>query len=474
MKKRILTGLFFLFLCFEFYAAEKPDLYAIANAAKTNNPARLKAADELRAAEADAAAEKAQRLLSGNISANVARNDDINDDKTNPVDAVGGELSASTLAPAGAKISVGAKYSLSRQKDLTDTEINSDMTTLNAGVSVPVFLNGRVIDLRLDKAAKASAIEIPLEAARSAAAADERNAADSALRLALEASGADRSLSLALRRADLAEKDAAVARVKYQLGTISFSDLDKTEKALDEAKVSAFEARRLRDKKIRDLCTMTGFSADSLDPAIFIAPVSAIDSAALADCATSPEIAQAIRASRSAEMALVLSGAENAPSLSLSANCSLPGPETKKKNFYSDGEWAASATMTIPLPSGVSSARKKAADARLSAARQNESAVRSNFSDTMNSALDALASAIAREQLQEQILTQTSERSRQVLSSLESQTATTLDAERAQLSVDEAKGALEDDRSARFKAELDLYQLCGLDPLELLKVREEK
>ena len=128
--------------------------------------------------------------------------------------------------------------------------------------------------------------------------------------------------------------------------------------------------------------------------------------------------------------------------------------------------------MTVPLPSGLSSARKKAADARLSSARQNENAVRANYSDTMNSALDAFTSAVAREQLQEQLLTQTSARSKEVLSALESETATTLDAERAQLSVDEAKAALEDDRSARFKAELDIYQICGLDPLELLKVRE--
>jgi len=156
----------------------------------------------------------------------------------------------------------------------------------------------------------------------------------------------------------------------------------------------------------------------------------------------------------------------------LAANCSLPGPETKKKSVYSDGEWTASATMTIPLPTGFSSARKKAANARLSAARQNENAARENFSDTMDSALDALTTAVAREQLQEQLLSQTSARLKEVLSALESQTVTTLDAERAQLSVDEAKGSLEDDRSARFKAELDIYQLCGLDPLELLKVRE--
>jgi len=472
MKKKALFGLFFLFMCIGFYAADKPDLYMIANAAKTNNPARLKAAEELRAAEADAVAERAQRLLAGNISANVARNDAINDDNKNPSDTVGGEISASTLAPAGATISVGAKYSLSRQKDLTDTANNSDTTTLNAGVSVPVFLNGRVVDLRLDQAARASAIDIPLEAARAAAAADERDAMDAVLRLALDVSGADRSLSLAVRRADLAEKDAAVARVKFQLGTLSFSDLDKTEKDLDEAKLSAFDARRLRDKKMRDLCTATGFSPDSLDPGIFIAPVSAIKTASLADCVTSPEIVQAIRASRLAEMALVLAGAENAPSLGIAANCALPGPVTTQKSAYSDGEWTASATMTVPLPTGLSSARKKAADARLSAARQNENAARENFGDAMDSALDALNSAVSREQLQEQILSQTSARLKEVLSALESQTATTLDAERAQLSVDEAKAALEDDRSARFKAELDIYRLCGLDPLELLKVRE--
>ena len=472
MKKRTLISLFSLLVCIGSCAAENPDLYAIADAAKTNNPARLKAVEELRAAEADASAERAQRLLSGNLSANVTRNDAINDDKINPVNTVGGEVSASTLAPAGAKISLGAKYSLSRQKDMTDTMINSDTATLNAGVSVPVFLNGRVVDFRLDQAARASTIDIPLETARTAAVADERNAVDSALRLALDLATADRNLSLAVRRVDLAEKDAAVARVKYQLGTVSFSDLDKIEKALDEAKLSAFEARRLRDKRMRDLCTTTGFSADSLDPGIFIVPVSAIETASLADCVTSPEIVQAIRASRSAEMALVLAGAENAPILSFAANCALPGPETKKKKDYSDGEWSASATMTVPLPSGLSSARKKAADARLSSARQNENAVRANYSDTMNSALDAFTSAVAREQLQEQLLTQTSARSKEVLSALESETATTLDAERAQLSVDEAKAALEDDRSARFKAELDIYQICGLDPLELLKVRE--
>jgi outer membrane protein TolC len=128
--------------------------------------------------------------------------------------------------------------------------------------------------------------------------------------------------------------------------------------------------------------------------------------------------------------------------------------------------------MTVPLPSGLSSARKKAAGARLAAARQNENTARQNLSDTMDSVLDAYTSAVEREQLQEQILTQTGARSKQVLSSLESQTATSLDAERALLSVDEAASALEDDRSARFRAELDIYRLCGLDPLELLKERK--
>lgn len=472
MKKRVIAGLFFLFVIIAANAAEKPDLCALADAAKTNNPSRLKAAEELRAAEADAEAERARRLISGNISANVARNDTINDDKKEPVDIAGGEISASTMAPAGAKISVGAKYSLSRQKDLTDTAINTDTATLNAGVSVPVFVNGRIVDPRLSQAAIASAIDIPLEAARSSSAADERNAVDSALRLALDVAAADRNLSLAVRRGDLAEKDASVARVKFQIGTLSFSELDKIEKASDEAKLSVFEARRVRDKKMRDLCTATGFSADALDPALFLAPVSTLEISAFADCATSPEIVQAIRASRSAEMSLVLAGAENAPTLSFSANCTVPGPETKKKSAYSDGEWAASATMTVPLPSGLTTARKKAADARLAEARQNEASARQNLTDSMDSVLDAYTSAVERERLQEQILSQTSARSKQVLSALESQTATSLDAERALLSVDEAASALEDDRSARFRAELDIYRLCGLDPLELLKERK--
>lgn len=463
MSKQVCSFII-LFLCVvcEFFAVEKPDLRALGEAAIAANPDSLRAAEELKAAEAEADAARTERLLSGKLSVDATGNGNTSGEPE-PGTAYGFETSANMVAPAGSKVSLGAEYKIS-----VEDSVKTDSARFSAGVSVPVFVNGRLVDSRLGRAAEISAISAPLDSARAAAAEKRRNTVDSAFRLALDAASADRSRSLAERRVVIAEKETVIARVKCQLGSLSFSELAKIEKAADEGRLAALEAGYLREKKLRLLCASTGYAESDIELGALNVPASFRLPDPLPDTAASPESIRASRARESAQMARLLAGAENAPSFGLSAAGTLPGPVSRTKESVPDGQWSATASVSVPLPTGVSSSRKKAADARLSAAFQGEAAALQDSSLSVESAQNAYREALARERLREQILEQTRARHREVLLALESRTATNLDAERAELSVDEALAALEDDRSARFKAALDIYALCGLDPLELL------
>jgi outer membrane protein TolC len=123
--------------------------------------------------------------------------------------------------------------------------------------------------------------------------------------------------------------------------------------------------------------------------------------------------------------------------------------------------------VTVPLPFGASSAKKDAAASRVSSAYQNELAAKTEAQEKLASSKNAYVLALARERLREDLLSQAKIRHREVVLAFESRTATQLDVDRALLSVDEAAAALEDDKIARFKAVLDIYALCGIDPRQL-------
>lgn len=454
-------------------AGEKTGLLALAESALAHAPDRLKATAELKAAESDAAAERAKRLLSGTVSGSAGREDALGtgSSSTSQANSYSGALSATTVSKAGSTVTLGAEYGYAKTE-----KNNTDSATLNAGISLPVFVNGRLVDFRLDEAAKASFIDLPLETARETAAAKERSTVDAVLRLALDAAGAERARAIAERAADIAERETAIAMVKRSQGTLSYSELSKIEKEADEARLTALESRYSRDAKLRSLCAATGLDETAIRLPLLVAPGDAVPKAAEASGGTTQAMLGAARARKNTEMSRILSGTENAPTFALSAKTKLPGPATRDQDDFDPeekGTWSAQASVAIPLPSGLGTARKKAADARVEAARLGEEAAVRAAADEARVLGDALTSASARVTLREDLLTQAESRLRDVLSSLNSQTATKLDEDRARLAVDEALAALEDARSARFKAVLDMYAFRGLDPLVLIKETQQ-
>lgn len=448
-------------------------LRTLVDRALANDPNQLKAIETLRAAEADAAGEKARRLIDGSLSASAGKTTGIGSADTEGSSYQGG-ISASTLLPAGAKLSLGSSYQYTMQDPVSTGTDKADTANFSAGVKIPVFVNGKPVDTRLESAARASAIDLPLEGARETASEQERNTVDAVLRLALDAASADRASVLAGRHADIAERDADIARVKRAQGLLGYSDLAKIEKDANEARITALEARFTRDKKVRALSAATGGSGTGADIDLteILAPETVPDPAVLRDMIVTPEMRKSARERKSAEMNLILAGSEYAPSLEISAASAIPGPVTRDQKTYESnakGTWTATAAVSVPLPTGAGSARVRAADARLAAARQGEAAATRSSSDDLNDLRNAWTTAHERIKLREQLIEEANARLRDVQSSHETQTATKLDVDRAQLTVDDASSALEDDKSASFKAILDLYKYCGIDPLSLLK-----
>ncbi len=451
----------FLCACACALGSEKPDLRAIADAAVEHDPSSLGATHNLRAAESDAIAERARRRFDGTVSPRASLNLNIEE----PYDqgtSLGGEVSATTTGNAGSQIKVGADYGMT----MVDSGIK-DTAKLSAGVSLPVFVNGRFIDTRLDEAEKFSAIELPLGTARDSAAAKIRLTADAAIRLALDTASAERSSKLAERRAVIAEKEAVIARVNRTIGNLSFSELSKIEKEADQARILTLESRQAWEMRLSSLCAFTGYSKDDIDPSRFSVPASSLNGEEDFDVEGFPAVLEAARERQAAETAQILQGAQDSPRLNLSADCSLLGPGSRKNTPPPRGEWSASLAVTVPLSFGASSAKKDAAASRVSSAYQNELAAKTEAQEKLASSKNAYVLALARERLREDLLSQAKIRHREVVLAFESRTATQLDVDRALLSVDEAAAALEDDKIARFKAVLDIYALCGIDPRQL-------
>ena len=284
--------------------------------------------------------------------------------------------------------------------------------------------------------------------------------------------------SIAGRNADIEGRDAEIARVKREQGLLGYFDLSKIEKDANEARVSALEARYLRDKKFRALAAATGEtgSAADMDLSGIAAPDVPFVPDSIKATAVTPDMRKAARARKTAEMSLILAGTEYAPSFELSASSAIPGPTSRAQKAYdtdTKGSWTASAGLSVPLPTGAGTARVKAADARLAAARQEETLAIRNSADNLTALQNACTTAGEKIKLREQLVAQAKARLRDVRSSFETQTATKLDVDRALLIADDAASSLEDDKSASFKALLDLYNYCGLDPLALLKEEQK-
>lgn len=447
--------------------SETPDLSAFAEAALENDPERLIAIEQLRVAESDADATKIKRLIDGSASAQITRTDPGDSSVTGKSTSLSGDLSASSSLPFGSTLSYGGSYGYSTNK-LTD----SDSATIKAGLRTPILVNGKFVDPRIGDAARASAIELPVEAAREASETRARATVDAVFRLALDAASASRSVSIAESRLEIADRDLVIAEVKRDQGIISYSDLAEKQRTSDEARLSALETRLARDSKIRALCAATGIDFASLDPValtVLSAPDSARANGLLSEAVTSAEMKKATRDRKTAESNRILSGVEVSPSFSLSSSVTLPGPVTRADDANADTSWSASASVSVPLPTGYVGNRRSSADARLEAARIAESATALDAADRMTSLRDTWTACDAKVTLRAQLLEQAASRLALVRSSFAANTAMELDVDRAVLAEVESRAAYEDSRSALFKASLDIATFCGIDPRTLLK-----
>jgi outer membrane protein TolC len=462
----IVSGLAIFFTMSGLYA-DAPGLSELAAAALANDPASLASRESLRAAESDAAAERLSRAVSGDITASGGYAP-----STDAAPSSGGFFSGSVAAahagPAGSKLTAGASWagSVEGQK--------ADSATFKAGWQAPVLVNGKILDGRLSSAEAALSIDVPLETARETAAQGERKTVDAVFRLALDAAAAERSWKLAAFQTDISARDLAVAEVKRTQGSISYADLSDAEKTANDARISALEAKFAREKALRALSAATGIPETSLDTSILLAPACSLDAAFLAQSAVPADLLAARRDRQSAELKSILAGAEGAPRLDLSATATVPGPFSLAGGKPADSSWSATAAVSVPLPTGQSSAKQKAAEFRLAAAQFAESAETRKVSDESSALRDAWDAALAREELCAALVDQARARLAEVQVAAETSTATKLDADRARLAMDRSTGALENARSARFKTALDIYAYRGLDPRDLLKEKTDE
>lgn len=451
-----------LFTSAAVFGSDMQDLRGLAEAALRNDPNRLQAAELLQSAEADAAAERSRRILSGSLSANISKSD-VLDSTDAGEQAVSAGVSASTHAPAGSVLSLGAQYFF------TDTDAAElDSTELKASLELPVFLNKRLIDLRLNDAAKASMVEIPLERARRDTEADRNNTVSSVFQRALQAASAERIMRNAEKAADLARREVLIAQVERSLGMLSFLELNKIQKDADDAEIAALEARLNFDMRIRSLAAATGLDVEQLHLEGLKAPAPQEITFSIQQLEQAPSYIAAQNERRRADASRILSGAEYAPSFSLSGSYSIPGSHTLDLIPDEKSDWSVSAGVSIPLNPYTNIKRIKSADASLSAAYQREAAVRLQLMNSYQDAMNAYEAAQAKEKLRQQQLDQARRNVQEVQSAFESENATQLDVERAQLYVDETAAALEDDRSSRFFAALELASLLGINPMTLL------
>jgi outer membrane protein TolC len=348
------------------------------------------------------------------------------------------------------------------------TTATTDTVGVSAALAVPIFVNGKFIDTRLESAYTYTATEQAYLVGQASAYARQAGIIDSLLRLSLDTAAVSRNLELARIRADLAEKNAAIARVNWELGHINFSTLDREEKAVYEARLAVRELENSTKQLVSQLAAATGMEADSVHPEAICVPDSLLDTTSDRFSGYSIDVQLAEYTTKAAQMNSILSAVSYAPSLGISGSCSLPGPAALMNGTSGTPAWQATVAVTIPFLTEAGKAGKEAADLRLSAACQDELVAKQQFALKKEALFDAYAAATEREAFRKQIVVQTENRLKEVEYAYKTETATALDVEQARLSVLEARAALEDDRSARFKTELDICSYFSYNPAELL------
>lgn len=456
--------------------AEIRSLESLIDAALRTNSGRFEAQKTLSASEFEAKSERASRQFTGSASLSGKRSGTALDDTSPASGSSGtaltgltGSVEAAASGPALSQISGGASYDVS----IPDVgERSLDSLSVQGSIRIPVFVNGKLFDGRLGKAAIRSAIELPLETARAAAVETDRQLADSVVRYALDTASACRAWKIAERNATLAAREAEIAAVRRETGLTGFNELYRVEREADEARVQAQDLRFSYSAKKRILETATGVVFDDSDLQTLSVPdaVSHSDLERLAPPASSAQVLSASRAREAAEYGRILAGATDSPSLSLSAQVTTPGPLARADRPVSGTGWSAGLGVTVPVTAGAAVARREAAGFRLDAARLAEKNALSLEDSTRTALFDSYESALAKEKLRRQLLERTRTRQQEVVLAAASGTATSIDIERASLAVEEAVASFLDACSARFLAALDICELGSVDPVVLCRI----
>jgi outer membrane protein TolC len=457
------------------FAGDSGGLRPYIDAALGNDPSGRRAQSELLEAEAEARAAKAQRLLDGSLGAAASKTvtNELSSSGATDVGYLGGSASAQTIGPWGSVLSGSLGYGVYNSANAWFDGFDASL-----GLSIPVFVNGRFFDERLGAAARRAAIELPLEAAREGGRTARLNTVRSAARAALDLAAAERQLRLASAQYKIALRDAEIARVKYDAGTLSFRERSELERVADSSGVAEISARFKRDGALGKLSRLTGIPQAEIQTAIQAAAPTApslpaeaaiqrlIEQAALAS--GSAEVRSAQRQLQAARDAEILAGAEAAPLLSAKGSASLPGPVARADASSAEPGWSASLSLSVPLPLSLSKEKTAAARAKASAAGYALAEAEDSAQASLESARVALREAQARETYLLGLLASAQKQEGEMAAAVAAQTATALDAERADCSTLEASASLQDARSAEFLALMDIYALAGLDPMELV------
>lgn len=212
-------------MIFSLCTAQSYTLKDFLNLVKEKNPDYIRALLSAQTAASEYKADRIEKVFSGSLTAQGGLQ--ASDFSTSSVtSAAGAGLRSGFQAPAGIKIQADSDYSV-----LLD-DVKTDILSLSASVSVPIFVNGKLIDTSLTEAANYVSVESPYVQALTAAEQAKLSVLDTVLKLALDTESLSRKLILAQKRLSLAEQEAVIAKIQWESGNIGFSDFDKAQKKL--------------------------------------------------------------------------------------------------------------------------------------------------------------------------------------------------------------------------------------------------
>jgi outer membrane protein TolC len=381
--------------------------------------------------------------------------------------AVSSKASAAVLGPLGSSLSADLSYSLSH-----DDEDHSDSLGAGLTLSLPILVNGMLVDPRLSPAAKRLAVDSPLEGAVMGEKSDRCSFVLALMRQILEYAQLRRTAALSEQEAGIDQRDLEIARVKYSGGTISFKELREAESQAESSRLASIADRVSFKNLARKLEMSTGIPSNEIEgmPISCPADSSVFSADAYGKAEDGLSVLQALRDLKDAEAARIVGGAQSAPRLNLTGGYSWQLGDTalEEGDAKDKGPFTLSAGLSLDLGFTAAARRKEAAKAKAEAAARKLDTARAQAAADYG---DACAKADAAK-AQAEYLSTTVDSARARLAELEvsfrAGTALSVDVDRADLALERAKASLEGKRAEYFLALTEIYGLKGMDGTALL------